>query len=315
MSTQTTNFLLTLPAVLSPVDANVWGPEINGNTTTTDNVFLNLDSCNIGTTPPFIPGTGVPTPGQLWLNNTASNNWPLSIYDGANWVSIGSLDPITHTFTGVGAGVNYIPIGTSMTYTPSVGIRYIIVEVMGGGGGGGGTTGAGSGYSVSGGGGAGAYSKTALDAATVGSSQVVTIGTGGTGGASGGANGNAGSVTSFGTLCSALGGSGGFGAPNTTNNGTVTALGGNGGAGGIGTIHANGAPGGYGITFQLFGSAAGNGGATMWGSAIAAPAGATITSGYNANGFGAGGTGAISSTTGFAGGNGSPGFCIITEYF
>ncbi len=183
----------------------------------------------------------------------------------------------------------------SGTYTPSAGLLYADVEVIGGGGG--------SGYTRSGGGGAGSYSKSVLTAAAIGSSQAVTIGAAGVGGATSGTSGTNGGNSAFGTLVTAHGGNG------SVSGSGYTVYGGAGGAAGTGNIAIAGQSGGLGGYYSAL-EAAGAGGSTMYG------AGGQITdatsTGINATGYGAGGGASMEAST--AGGNGSAGIVIVTEY-
>lgn len=99
------------------------------------------------------------------------------------------------------------------TYTPTAGMVYCIVEIVGAGGGGGAvaSNGGGGTYSAAGGGGAGEYGYGIFTAADIGVSKSITIGAGGTGGAAGNNPGSTGGTTSFGTLMTAIGGNGGSG--------------------------------------------------------------------------------------------------------
>src|SRR6266487_1866056 len=71
------------------------------------------------------------------------------------------------------------------TYTPTPGMRFCIIEAVGGGAGGGSVASAAADIYVGGGGGAGSYSRALSSAAQIGASQAVTIGSAGTGGAAG----------------------------------------------------------------------------------------------------------------------------------
>src|ERR1700733_11610103 len=77
---------------------------------------------------------------------------------------------------------------TTGTYTPSAGMKYALIEVVGGGAAAGGNQAVTTGGSTGSGGGSGGYSRGIFTAATIGASQAVTIGAGGTGVS--GANGN-----------------------------------------------------------------------------------------------------------------------------
>jgi len=97
---------------------------------------------------------------------------------------------------------------SSGTYTPTAGMASAVIELQGGGGTGGGATVPSAGnVSLGAPGGSGSYGKWRLTAATIGASQVITIGAAGSAGA-GSAGGNGG-TTSFGGLLSAPGGVGG----------------------------------------------------------------------------------------------------------
>ncbi len=204
------------------------------------------------------------------------------------------------------------------TYTPTPGLNYAIVEVVGGGGAGGGTSSASAGRSIGGGGGgSGEYASGVFSSSTIGGSQTVTIGTGGLG-SSGNMGGN-GSMTSLGSLITAAGGLGGdHGSDLLPSN----ALGGGGGSGGTGgTIRSAGAPGipGFGIfvsTNLAWGGGGGNsffGGAGIGSTTIG---GGTGGNGASATGYGSGGGGGICTAGNgpFAGGNGTPGVVVITEF-
>jgi hypothetical protein len=196
----------------------------------------------------------------------------------------------------------------SGTYTPSAGMAYASVRLIGGGGGGGGSAASNTG---AGGGGAGGAAEGILTAATIGASQVVTIGAGGSGGASGNHTGNAGGVTSLGSLLTGNGGSGGLGAANT--NTSVT--GGAGGTASGGDIQYTGAYGGNGggqnsvLGFAYGGSGASGifGGGGGGGNAGTSPPTAGVS-------YGAGGGGASSSSGNTAGAAGSGGVVIVTEF-
>lgn len=211
-------------------------------------------------------------------------------------------------------------ITTTSTYTPTTGIKYCIVEILGGGGGAGGVQAGGANWSATGGAGSGCYAKQVFSAATIGVSQAVTIGAAGTGGAAGVNNGTAGGQTSFGALMTAPGGlpSGG---------GASTAIdqifvGGAGGAAGTGgDTNAGGSYGGWGAIFQAVGvspAIGGFGGDSIYGAGggVRIPGANTDLAGLNGQGFGSGGGAGASNqgASGAAGGDGSPGVCIVTEY-
>lgn len=206
---------------------------------------------------------------------------------------------------------------TSGTYTPTSGMVFCDVELLGGGAAAGGVATASAGQcAVSGGGGVGGYSRKILTAAQIGVSQTITIGSGGTSTA-GFVNGGDGGITSLGSLFSANGGHGGGGSPSSISPAT------NGGLGGVGVggdFNTNGALGfsGFGFGATNF-AASGQGGSSLYGCGgtdrIWTSAGGSLA-GLDALNYGSGGGGAITTSGGTqqAGGNGSPGLCIITEY-
>lgn len=193
------------------------------------------------------------------------------------------------------------------TYTPTTGMEYCIVECVGGGGGGGGTA-SGTDNNAPGGG-AGGYCRAVLDAATVGASQIVTIGAGGAGAANASASGTTGGNTTFGAILTANGGTGG---------GLLSAGNRDAGVGGTasgGDINITGMQGGNYTNSKL---PSGIGGSTIYG----AGGGNSFTNntggeaGKNGSGYGSGGSGALSGSAAgdLAGGDGASGIVIITEY-
>lgn len=183
------------------------------------------------------------------------------------------------------------------TYTPSTGMLYCDAEVLGAGGGGG----AGSaGVFGATGGGAGAYSKKVISAATVGSSQTITIGSGGITATNGGTGGTGG-TSSFGAIISCTGGSGGV-------NNNAANSGGSGGTATGGDINITGGTGGTNNNGSISGCGAnsfyGQGG--PWASNSS-----TSGAGNPATGYGAGGGASFQNNTS---GAGSGGIVIITEY-
>lgn len=200
----------------------------------------------------------------------------------------------------------------SGTYTPTTGMYYCQIEIVGGGGGSGGcaTTNA-STFASSGGGGGGEYAAGMFSATTIGSSQTVTIGTAGTGGTAGQNAGVTGGTTSVGALITAIGGTGASGSAANTSIITAGGAGGTGGTGG--SIRFAGQPGGYGTGSTTAGLLlSGYGGTSRFGggasSSIAAP--------NTGQAFGSGGGGGSNnlSLAARAGANGAAGYVVITEY-
>ena len=185
----------------------------------------------------------------------------------------------------------------SHTYTPTAGMSYCIVEVIGGGGGGGSS--ANGVFSVGSGGGAGGYSREIFDAATIGASQSLTIGTGGT-------PTNPGTSTLFGALITCTGGGGGI---NVSVQNTPTI----GGAGGTvtvgGTFNVGGGAGGIGMWVTAGDEYAGYGGNSFL--APGGYSGNTLNTPGGAGQYGSGGGGGFQSQVG---GNGADGLVLVTEF-
>lgn len=200
------------------------------------------------------------------------------------------------------------------TYTPSTGMLYCIIELVGGGGAGGGVAGGTTVCDAGGGGGSGSHSRLTATAATIGASKAVTIGAGGTPGAAGNNPGGAGGDTSVGTICIGKGGSGGLG-----QTGGRAGQGGAGGIAGTGDDAIAGNPGMMGIggastIFTVYGGAGapsffGGAGQSLVRSTNGGQAGSAGTMG----GGGSGGV-VLNSATNVAGGAGGDGYVRITEF-
>lgn len=203
---------------------------------------------------------------------------------------------------------------SSGTWTKPTGCRFIKVTVIGGGGGGAGSANA-SGSEVAYGtsGGAGATAVDWIDVTAI-SSETVTIGALGAKGAAGANNGSNGGQSSFGSHAVAGGGIGG-----TTVASGTSAQQSNGAAGGTATagdVQFAGQAGGPFLRFS--GTSAAmlcNGGNGNFGNGGAPPA--FNASGNNGSGYGAGGSGCSSVSAGGAqaGGDGTPGLCIVEEFY
>lgn len=219
--------------------------------------------------------------------------------------------------------INVQTFTASGTYTPTAGMQYCVIEVVGGGGGAGGVGASAAGTcGASSGGAGGGYSRGVFSAATIGASQTVTVGAGGTGGA-GTLDGTGGGTSSVGALISATGGTQGF-------HGAVAAagltLGGNTpGIGSGGQLNLSGNPGLNawsqfisGTSFYL--AEPGKGGSSVFGGGGGASGLGSGASGQeqgqNGSNYGGGGGGGVSigGGTAITGGNGANGVVIITEY-
>ena len=205
---------------------------------------------------------------------------------------------------------------TSGTYSPSSGVKAIIVELVGAGGGSGAIASAGGNNNgtVSGGGGSGAYTRAII--LNPASSYTYIIGLGGTASAVGVAGGNGGATSFNAGTITAPGGSGG-GIGSAIGNGTIS-LGGNGGVAGIGgSFMVSGHAGGTGFSSSVL-SVAGSGANSYFGDGGLSPAvidGSSVA-GIAGNSYGAGASGAaaMNFATGAVGAAGYHGVIIVTEY-
>jgi hypothetical protein len=202
-------------------------------------------------------------------------------------------------------------------YVPRAGMVNCIIENWGGGGGGGGSASPGSNL-VGGGGGAGSPSRKVATASDIGAGKLVTIGAAGAAGAAGNNAGGAGGDTSVGSLCIGKGGSGGAGAAASAT--SVVSTGGLGGVLGTGDVRGTGAP-GQSVTCYSAATAGimtggGSGGSSSVGGGGRSPMSTSATTGEAATGFAAGGSGgtSINGAGTAAGGAGTPGYAVITEF-
>jgi hypothetical protein len=210
--------------------------------------------------------------------------------------------------------VEYVAGGT-FTKASYPGLRAVRVRLVGGGGAGGGSSAPAAGnHSKGGGGGGGGYAESFILAASLGTSETITIGAGGTGVS--GANGNDGGASSFGTLVAANGGEGGnFAAASTIATSAVGLLGGLGTAGDILVAGGAGAHGTGNATLGTGGaggsSALGGGGRSVY-----TGAGSGSTTGIAGQQYGGGGGGSASNASGAArlGGAGAAGIVIVEVY-
>lgn len=217
------------------------------------------------------------------------------------------------------AGISTINVQTlttaDTTYTPTVGMAYCIVEMVGGGGGGGGAAATVAGQSAcGGGGGAGGYYRQIFTGATIGAGVPITIGAGGAGAASGNNTGTSGADSVFNSF-HAVGGVGGGGGASS-----ATAFFRNGSAGGgaaAGIASATGGHGGTGMNLGALNIAFGGvGGNSFFGQGGQAPANNNGNAGV---GYGSGGSGGSSgsvntSNVAASGGAGQDGICVVTEF-
>lgn len=202
----------------------------------------------------------------------------------------------------------------AFTYTPTAGILYAIVILIGAGGASGGAAATTSSVANGAGGGSGAYAEFLLTSAQIGTSLTGSVGAGGTTGTAGNNPGNNGGNTTLATSAAwtAGGGTGGGGsAANTT---VVLSTGGAGGTvtSGTGTIISDiaGQTGFMGVSNGVLWANAGAGGSNPRGfGGISTVLTSGTTAGKSGTGYGSGASGAAnivtqSATAGTAGNNG-----------
>lgn len=210
--------------------------------------------------------------------------------------------------------VRVLTFTSSGTYIPTEGIKFVIVEGIGGGGAGGGAPATASGNVGGGAGGnAGGYGKGQFTADQIGASQTVTIGAGGIGTTGSGGNGG---DTSLGELVSFFGGRG----AQSAGNAAPPLIGGNGNVPATCSRGANIIR-GYGAISSPFSALAASVGYSGAGASSPYGSGGGIvnntSNGAAASGFGSGGSGALAlsgNASARTGGNGAPGFITIYEY-
>ena len=226
-----------------------------------------------------------------------------------------SSDTLNATGTNTDTQLADIKVYTANdTWSKPAGLYAVVIEVVGGGGGGGGIDDAALGTVSVGGGGGGGYSRKHVLAASLGSTETVTIGAAGTAGASGGGAGGNGGTSSFGAHASATGGTGNSfnnaGAGNRTVNGIA------GGIGSSGDVNVGGSAGGpsLGLGASNFGITGSGGSSVLGGGGL----GRCDSGGAGGTGavYGGGGGGALSkgSSGAAAGGAGAAGIVIVYEY-
>lgn len=304
---------------------------------------------NIGTQ--YFPGSLITyTDGFVYKANgavTAGTAFATGVWGSANTWSLvilpATATPLISSGSGsVGTAIKYARedhvhprpsdpivrrITVSGTYTPTSGMKYCIIEAIGGGGSGGttSTTSILNQISAAGAGGSGGYTKVLATAAQVGASLAITVGGAGVASATQHTVGGSGGDTIVGSMFTCGGGLGGG-----TTTAVVGALGASGGIGGTGgldtTVTGASFIGGLdGETGEqtIVNSGAiqgGRGGSTTYGRGgypNNSPTG-TTTSPTNGLGFGSGGGGAAINalvSAGIKGGDGKPGVVVITEYF
>lgn len=273
------------------------------NPNTITNPTLNVNG--LGASPVVKQLGGALVPGDLSgfvsLIRDGSGNWR---FNGLAQSSAGRLIGV-QTFSATGV------------YVPSPGMKYCIVEAVGGGGAGAGAGGASGAGNVSLGapGTSGTYGRAFFTKAQIADAQNVTIGAGGA--STSGGNGGAGGTTSLGGLLILPGGVGGL----TLTNQTAPTVNGNGTTSGAasGTPGPNilSQPGSVGSITTAITSGIGQGGPGGFNPLGTGGYGSNVNGpGASGTGFGSGGAGCFVNASGgsIMGGAGRPGGMIITEY-
>lgn len=215
------------------------------------------------------------------------------------------------TMQSINSNIRYINVQSftgngTYTYTPTPGMVYCTVELIGAGGGAGGCKLTGV---ATAGGGAGGYCRKTYSAASIGASQTVVIGKGGSGGTGAApSDGTDGTASTFSGLTANPGlhskqhGSGG------------SYVGGVGGTATGGDINIAGGSGYSNISYTAAPRAAsGAGGNSFYGAGGYGVVG-NGQSGQSGVGYGSGGGGALSGGSAQTGGSGTDGICLITEF-
>jgi len=189
------NSMITVSNSVILGDTNVTALSV-GLSTPSDGT--SVDFSNLGTGGVRIPGSNAfPTPVTAGVQYYRTDTNMMTYFNGTNWRLMDSTDLV--------ALVNVQKFTTSGIYTPSLGMRFCFVQIVGGGGSGespGALT-----NNIGTGGGAGGYTQKWFSSTEIGVSQTYTVGAGGL--AVFGANGNSGGSSTFGAFLTATGGGGG----------------------------------------------------------------------------------------------------------
>lgn len=198
-------------------------------------------------------------------------------------------------------GNQYFTTPGAGTYTPTAGMRQVLVECIGGGGGASGSCG----------GGGGGYARKMYTADQIGASQPFVVGAAGSGASvpNPGTNGANTTFSSGSLLITASGGTGGG------QTGNYNAAGGTGTGGDINISGGNGV-GKYNGSTEELSLQSRMGGGSVYAPAASTPGGVNPgVNGIAGNLYGGGGTPGLADFSGTTGGDGAQGIIIVTEYF
>lgn len=249
-------------------------------------------------TNPGITATTFPTgsPVVLRRGNNSVNTGQFTITgSGANYFEVSNGAGATGT-----DHANYtIQSGRTETWTKPNGLLYIKVKIQAGGGGGAGNT---TVNQTGAGGAGGGYAEKIIAAASLGSTETVTVGPGGAAGVGGSSStGGTGTTSSFGSHLSVTAGSGGVATDSGGVGGTST-------TGDLNIPGGNGSPGN--TTANVL---SGYGGTSFMGSLTTV--GSTTATQFDGKAYGSGGSGARSDGSDIWGGMGGPSIIIVEEYY
>lgn len=240
------------------------------------------------------------------VSTTVAGNTTLNSTSGTT--VIGSIANSNAAYTYVGEQA----FTASGTYTPTTGIRAVIIHVLGAGGGGGGVSTATTCIGVGGGGGSGNYGQKFIAAASI-TGGAVTVGAAGTAGTTAGSTGGTGGASSViinSTTFTANGGVGGAGqACGTT---AAVTVGGSPNTGSSTFDFLTGENGGTGVRLSSTVAVSGAGGSSPYGAGGGAAVGGGA--GVAGSGKGAGGAGGAVASSSTTGGAGTIGEVIVDEY-
>lgn len=117
----------------SPTTGTVSGLNLTNNY---NSALDSVNTMNSGSSAPANQLSASPSAGNLWLDN-ASNPYPVNVYDGADWVSVGWLDATNHDWVPalpLQAQGNNAPLNLAMSASVSSNALTVTVGAAGAGG-------------------------------------------------------------------------------------------------------------------------------------------------------------------------------------